>query len=64
MLLTSVCAGIVVVPFAVAPVIPAGTAAVQLMVTPGVGELNVTGEVLEPEQIVCGAGENCTTADG
>ena len=49
---TRVCTGIVVVPAAVAPVIPVGTFAVQLMVTFGVGELNVTTAVGELEQMV------------
>ena len=50
--LTSVCTGIVVEPAAVAPVIPVGIFAVQLMVTFGVGELNVTTAVGEPEHMV------------
>ena len=50
--LVSVCAGIVVVPFVITPVMPAGCKAVQEVVAPAVAELSVTTVEELPEQIV------------
>ena len=51
-LFISVCAGIDVVPFVLAPVIAAGMLAVQAIVAPGVFELKETGIDVPPEQMV------------
>ena len=51
-LFISVCAGIDVVPFVLAPVIEAGILAVHAMVAPGVFELKETALVVPPEQMV------------
>lgn len=50
--LTNVCAGMVVVPLAAAPVIPAGMLQVQAMVTLDDVEVKLTAAVCPPEQMV------------
>lgn len=50
--LTNVCAGMVVVPLAAAPVIPAGMLQVQAMVTLDDVEVKLIAAVCPPEQMV------------
>ena len=58
------CEEIVVVPDVVAPVIPAGIFAVQLMFAPGVDEVRLTCTVDVPEQIVWLGREKTTVGLG
>jgi hypothetical protein len=51
-LLDNSCLGIVVVPLNEAPVIPAGTTAFQVIITPLVADVMLTGKLVSPEHIV------------
>lgn len=63
-LFTNVCTGMLFVPLAVAPLIPAGIVAVQAKVTPGVAEVRFTLAVESPLQIVCAGMLKFTTGEG
>ena len=52
MLFDNSCDGIEVVPLKAAPVMPTGTIAFQLIITPLVVDLMLTGKLVSPEQIV------------
>ena len=62
--LVKFCEAIVVVPDKVAPVIPAGTLVVQVILAPGVEEVRFICDVALPEQMVCVGIENTTVGLG